>query len=52
MIGMGFAPAWDVLAGLRVVLGLFEAGQCPRLNFRITCLTIFIQASSLLACIC
>ncbi|GIZ41949.1 hypothetical protein CKM354_000523200 [Cercospora kikuchii] len=29
MIGMGFAPAWDVLAGLRVVLGLFEAGFFP-----------------------
>lgn len=29
MIGMGFAPTWDVLAGLRVVLGLFEAGFFP-----------------------
>lgn len=29
MIGMGFAPSYEVLAALRVVLGVFEAGFFP-----------------------
>lgn len=29
MIGMGFVQEWDTLAGLRVILGLFEAGFFP-----------------------
>lgn len=29
MIGMGFTPSWRVLAGLRVILGVFEAGFFP-----------------------
>ncbi|KAK4504290.1 hypothetical protein PRZ48_005206 [Zasmidium cellare] len=29
MIGMGFVKTWDTLAGLRVILGLFEAGFFP-----------------------
>lgn len=29
MIGMGFVENWTTLAGLRIVLGLFEAGFFP-----------------------
>jgi MFS family permease len=29
MIGMGFVKSWDQLAGLRVILGFFEAGLFP-----------------------
>jgi sugar phosphate permease len=29
MIGMGFVKTWDVMAGLRVILGVFEAGFFP-----------------------
>ncbi|KAK8228866.1 general substrate transporter [Phyllosticta capitalensis] len=29
MIGMGFAPTWNALAGLRALLGIFEAGFFP-----------------------
>ncbi|KAL8289622.1 hypothetical protein RB597_001313 [Gaeumannomyces tritici] len=29
MIGMGFAATWDVMAGLRVLLGILEAGFFP-----------------------
>ena len=29
MIGMGFVETWDTLAGLRVILGLLEAGFFP-----------------------
>ena len=27
IIGFGFAKHWDVLVGLRLILGLMEAGQ-------------------------
>ena len=29
MIGMGFVQSWQALAGLRVILGIFEAGFFP-----------------------
>lgn len=29
MIGMGFVGDWQVMAGMRVILGLFEAGFFP-----------------------
>lgn len=29
MIGFGFAPDWETLAGLRVVFGALEAGFFP-----------------------
>lgn len=29
MIGMGFVKQWEVLAGLRVILGVLEAGFFP-----------------------
>lgn len=29
MIGMGFVKKWDQLAGLRIILGLLEAGFFP-----------------------
>lgn len=29
MIGMGFVSKWDQLAGLRIILGLLEAGFFP-----------------------
>lgn len=29
MVGMGFANDWKTLAGLRVILGIFEAGFFP-----------------------
>ncbi|EFX00902.1 major facilitator superfamily MFS-1 [Grosmannia clavigera kw1407] len=29
MVGMGFVPTWEALAGLRVILGIFEAGFFP-----------------------
>ena len=29
MIGMGFVKTWDALAGLRVILGILEAGFFP-----------------------
>lgn len=29
MVGMGFVTQWDAMAGLRVLLGLLEAGFFP-----------------------
>jgi len=33
MIGMGFAPDWQSLAGLRVILGILEAGFFPSMVY-------------------
>ena len=33
MIGMGFSPDWQSLAGLRLVLGVLEAGFFPSMVY-------------------
>lgn len=29
MIGFGFSPSYQILLGLRIILGVFEAGYFP-----------------------
>ncbi|KAE9366459.1 phthalate transporter [Stipitochalara longipes BDJ] len=37
MIGFGFAPTWDVLVGLRIILGVLEAGFFPGCAYLLSC---------------
>lgn len=35
--GFGFAPTWDVLVGLRIILGVLEAGFFPGCAYLLSC---------------
>jgi MFS family permease len=37
MIGMGFVKNWQTMAGLRIILGLFEAGFFPGAVYLVSC---------------
>lgn len=51
MVGMGFVKKWEDMAGLRVVLGILEAGRYKKTHY--TCVDADEkQASSRAACTC
>lgn len=37
MIGFGFAPHWEVMVGLRIILGVLEAGFFPGCAYLLSC---------------
>ncbi|KAH8807841.1 retrograde regulation protein 2 [Xylogone sp. PMI_703] len=37
MIGFGFAPNWEVMVGLRIILGVLEAGFFPGCAYLLSC---------------